>query len=315
MDDLNTFLTTLYVLVDDYIKSLPPSRALPGPAPALSRSEAVCLGLVSQWSRFRSERDFYRYATRCLRVYFPSLPHRTQFNRQQRTLDQVLAGFALWVAGQLGPGGPYEAVDGTAARTRDLKRRGHGWLVGVANVGHSGRLGWYCGFHVLAAATPAGVLTGWAFAPASIKDTTLLEQFVAARWVQPAGLPSVGQPAAVCYLGDRGFDGRHYHARLRELYGAVVVAPPRRKANSSADADQPQAWSKALYRQHAGWRQIIETVFGKLQHVFRLDTDRAHELSGFACRLAAKVAMHNAAILLNRLAGRPGLAFADLLPW
>lgn len=314
MDDLDAFLTTLYVIVDDFLKTCPPPRRTPGPPPALSRSEAVCLALLGQWARFRSERDFYRFAERRLRPYFPGLPARTQFNRQARHLDQDLTALALWLATELGPGGAYEAVDTTAAPTRNLKRRGHGWLVGVASVGLSKRLGWYTGFHVIAAATPTGVVTGWAFAAANTCDVTLLEQFVAARLSQPAQLPSVGQ-AAACYLGDRGFDGRHYHARLLELYGVTVIAPPRRQGTSTEAADQPQLWTKEQYRQQAGWRQIIETVFGKLHQAFRLDTERPHELSGFRSRLAAKVAMHNAAVYLNRAMGRPALAFADLLPW
>ena len=41
----------------------------------------VTLVIFSRWSRFTSERDFYRYAMRHLRDAFPTLPHRSQFNR------------------------------------------------------------------------------------------------------------------------------------------------------------------------------------------------------------------------------------------
>src|SRR4051794_41243714 len=90
--DPDTFLTTLYVLVDECCEALPADRRR-GPAPALARSEAVTLALYGQWGRFASERDFYRYADRRLRGAFPRLPHRTQLNRQiRREHDAIVAG-------------------------------------------------------------------------------------------------------------------------------------------------------------------------------------------------------------------------------
>jgi hypothetical protein len=68
-------------------------------------------------------------------------------------------------------------------------------------------------------------------------------------------------------------------------------------------------------RQLRSIRQIIESVNGKLVRYCRLDQDRPHALDGFAARLAAKIALHNACCWLNRQLGRPTLAFADLLGW
>jgi len=62
-------------------------------------------------------------------------------------------------------------------------------------------------------------------------------------------------------------------------------------------------------------RQIVETVYDKLQNTFRLGRERPHDLSGFQARLAAKVALHNFCIWLNQQLGRERLAFADLLDW
>jgi hypothetical protein len=79
MADLETFLIEVYVMVDDEVPRLEagaPPR--PGPAPALSLSEAVTLAVLSQLQRFRSGRDFYRFAEARLRPLFPRLPHRTQ---------------------------------------------------------------------------------------------------------------------------------------------------------------------------------------------------------------------------------------------
>jgi hypothetical protein len=43
--------------------------------------------------------------------------------------------------------------------------------------------------------------------------------------------------------------------------------------------------------------------------------ERPHTLEGFAARLAARVALHNWCIRINREPGRPDLAFADLVAW
>lgn len=68
MLDVDTFLTTLYVLVDECDKTvLSPDPPTPGPASALSRSEALTLAIFGQWGCFASERAFYRYAERHLR--------------------------------------------------------------------------------------------------------------------------------------------------------------------------------------------------------------------------------------------------------
>ena len=82
MRDVDTFITILYVMVDDCCQSQKDIAVChPGPQAALSRSEVVRLALFGQWAQFPSERAFYRYADRNLRAAFPTLPDRSQFNR------------------------------------------------------------------------------------------------------------------------------------------------------------------------------------------------------------------------------------------
>jgi hypothetical protein len=95
MVDVDTFLTTLYVMVDDFCKLSLPADLHPGPQAALSRSEVVTLALFGQWQGFGSERGFYRYAQRHLRAAFPSLPTREQYNRQIRRQHAALVAFFI----------------------------------------------------------------------------------------------------------------------------------------------------------------------------------------------------------------------------
>jgi hypothetical protein len=97
MLDVDTFLTTLCVMVDDFCQCLLPKRR-PGPEASLSNGKVVTLALFARWSRFSSERDFYRYATIRLRDAFPTLPDRSQFNRLVRHHLDLIEAVALHLA-------------------------------------------------------------------------------------------------------------------------------------------------------------------------------------------------------------------------
>src|SRR6266516_3215609 len=145
MKDIETFLTTLYVMVDDFCKATWPLEVThPGPRACLSCSEVVTLAVFGQWSQFPSERAFYRSAQRHLRWAFPSLPAREQFNRLMREYREVIVTFGLWLVQLMQAQDCLsELLDRSGMATRDAKRRGAGWLPGQADIGWSTRLGWY----------------------------------------------------------------------------------------------------------------------------------------------------------------------------
>lgn len=308
MVDVDTFLTTLYVMIDDFCTDHYPADTHPGPSPALSRSEVLTLAIFGQWQCFGSERGFYRYARRHLRPAFPGLPTRGQFNRHLRHHYEALVACMLHVGQRLAAQHcPYEALDSSGVPTRDAKRRGRGWLPGLADIGWSNRLGWYEGIHLMLAVNPVGVITGFACAPGSTKDQPMADSFLALRHTPSPALPSVGAPALGPYVVDKGFEGQERHARWHEVYGARVICPPKRNSR--------HPWSKAQRRWLATVRQVVETVYDKLYHTFRLDRERPHALGGFHARVAAKMALHNFCIWFNEQLGRPRLAFAALIDW
>ena len=97
MIDVDTFLTTLYVMVDDFCKTSLPPEPHPGPPAALSRSEVVTWALFGPWQGFGSARGFSRSAQRQLRAAFPSLPARKQDKRQVRRQHTALVAFFLYL--------------------------------------------------------------------------------------------------------------------------------------------------------------------------------------------------------------------------
>lgn len=266
MLDADTFLTALYVIADD--KARPQERRRPGPDASLSPSEVLTLAVFARFSRFASERDFYRYAYARLRQAFPTLPDRSQLNRLVRSHAGLIEEFALHLARTTGAGEcPYEALDSAAMVVRDAKRRGVGWLAGYADIGWSNRLGWYEGFKLLIAVSPKGVISGFGFASASTAEQPLAETFFGSRAYPNPRLASVGLAASGCYVADKGFEGAENHRRWLERYGARVVHPPQRKGRR-------RGWPKRLRRWVAGLRQIIESVYDKLLGAFGLHRER-----------------------------------------
>ena len=306
MSDPDTFLTALYVAVDEILAGTAPGPH-PGPHAGLSPSEVVTLAVFSQWARFRSERDFYRYAAHHLRPAFPRLPSRSQLNRLIRRHEAALLHVGQRLATWLGPAA-YEILDGTGVPVRNRQRRGAGWMPDRVALGYSTRLGWYKGFRLLLGVTPRGAITGYGVGPANTNDRQLAESFLALRQTPDATLPSIGPPVpSGVYVADSGFSGKDLERRYHDVYGATVVCPPQPNAR--------RAWSPQWRHWLAHHRQIIETVIDRLQTTFRLAQDRPHTFAGFDARLAAKVALHNFCLWVNSQLGQPLLTIANVLGW
>jgi hypothetical protein len=308
MLDPETFLVELYVLADTFDKTaLSPERPQ-GRPPALARSEVVTLALFSQWACFASERAFYRWAERHLRPLFPTLPARPQFNRLLRRHGAAITAFALHLGQTLAASDcRFEILDGTGVATRNAKRRGAGWLFGLADIGKCARLGWFEGMRLLLSLSRHGAVTGWGSGSASTNDRTLAEAFFALRTAETPALPSVGQPVSDCYIADMGFSGAQRQAQWARDFAAVVICPPQ--------TGSKRAWPKPLKRWLAGLRQVIETVNDRLLTTFRLEHERPHTLDGWQARLAAKIGLHNVCLWLNHTFGQPQLAIAELIDW
>ena len=307
MVDVDTFLTILYVMVDDFCQSRAQKEQHPGPDASLSPSEVITLAIFARWARFTSERDFYRYASARLIGAFPSLPDRSQFNRLVRHSLGLIEEIALHLADMMETQRcPYQALDSSAMPVRDAKRRGEGWLAGRADIGWSNSLGWYEGFRLLVATDPTGVVTGFGFCAASVADQQVAESFFAVRHRPNPRLLSVGSAFSGAYVADKGFEGEDNHRRWQESYGVRIIHPPKRNSLK-------RNWPKHLRKWVASIRQIIESVYDKLFNTFGLWRERPHELEGLRARLAARVALHNFCIWLNEQLGRPRLAFAELL--
>jgi Transposase DDE domain len=294
--DLETLLVSLYVLVDNWLKAKqtsPHSRA--GRPVRFSDTEVLTLAILAQWPRWRSKRDFWRFADAHLRPYFPNLLSQGQLNRRIRALEpEFKASQKDLVTRLIEPSAAYHLLDTTLipAMVRVGACR-KGLFAGQATFGRSvSKTEWVYGFKVALCVTPQGVVTAFGLAPANCDE-------------RPIGEFLVSSDDHGALLADKGFSSVKWERRWLEEYGALVVATPQQSAR--------RAWSQKACRWAAGKRQLIEGVINQLKDLFSLERHRAKTLGGLLTRLAAKVTAYTCGQCLNAQLGRPLRQLADLL--
>ena len=294
--DLDSFLVSLYVLVDDWWKLHRSSESPKIGRPALlSDPEVLTLAILAQWPRFRSERDFWRFASSHLRPYFPALCSQSQLNRRIRALEPELRLLQLAFARELAkPSAVYRVMDTTLVpaivRVRASRK---GLFCGQASFGRSAsKTEWVYGFKVALVVDPDGVITAFGLAPAASDERPIADALVASDRYG-------------AYLADKGFTGLEWERHWLESYGTLVASTPKN--------DSRRAWPKADRRWASGKRQIMEGVIGQLKDFFGLERHRTKTLGGLLTRLAAKVAAYTCAQRINCSLGRPLRHLADLL--
>lgn len=344
MDDaLDTFLTTVYCLVDDLYRTdcLPHKPRRPGHRPEMADSEVLTLALLAQWRLDRSERALVRYACQHWRGYFPRLLSQSAFNRRVRDLAGVLCRLGPAVAEQaaaiVGPA-PYTVLDGVPVPLlRRCRGRRHRCFADEAAIGRGGSdRDWYYGVKLLAALQPSGLCSGFVYGPASTEEHWLAEALFAWRQdpTQPPPGPSAlaerlgpahrlggqrrgptgpvrsaagaGSPTDRPYLADLGLRGRAWRRHWAEDEGAVVLL-------KTDYAPRPtRAAQRMAQRWFNGCRQRVETAFDWLQQRFGLWYPRARTAWGLCARLGAKIAAFNVAVSINHAWGRPSFQFISV---
>jgi len=245
--DLDSFLVSLYVLVDDWWQSghgRAPRR--PGRPALITDPEVITLAILAQWPRFRSERDFWRFASSHLREYFPNLCSQGQFNRRVRALQPELRALQRSLAEELSdPAAVCRVMDTTLlpaiVRVRASRK---GLFCGQATFGRSAsKTEWVYGFKVALVVDPGGVITAFGLATASSDERPIADALVASD-------------RHGAYLADKGFTGVQWERRWLEIYGALVAATPYN--------DSRRAWPKADRRWASFARQAPDHRRGDL---------------------------------------------------
>ena len=231
MLDLDFFLVSLYVLVDDWWKlehSSDVAESRPSGS-SLTDPEVITLAILAQWPRFRSERDFWRFAHAHLRPYFPNLCSQSQLNRRVRSVEPDLRDFQRAVARTLcGVSELYHVLDTTLipaiVRVRASRK---GLFAGQATFGRSAsKTEWVYGFKVALSVSPESVICAFGLAEAASDE-------------RPIGEYLIIEDSHETYLADKGFTGVQWERRWLDLYGALVAATPKDNSKRAWDENGP----------------------------------------------------------------------------
>ncbi len=295
---VETFLTALYTLVDDWYQAHAPQllAGKPGAKPLFSDSEVLALALAQHWLGFPTERAWLRRVRHEYLPLFPRLLSQSEFNRRARNLCWLLNRLRAWLLQQWGVrAAPYRLIDSTPIPVRHWRRAGR-WGR-QRSAWPDAQLGWcgakrqaFYGYRLLLLTTLDGVITDWVLVPGDANE-------------REASLDLLTEYRHLRVLGDKGFLDQACQAQLAELYDVHLFTPKR----ANQQQQNPKAWDQLMGRV----RRRIETLFAQGKAFFDLEQPRARSLWGLTSRLIAKLTGLTIAAWINQQQGRSVLALAD----
>lgn len=281
--DLDTLLTALYVLADDFL----PKRRGPGRRPRISDAEVVCLAVAQIFLDRPKERGFLRMAKRRLGHLFPYLPGQSGYNKRVRALAPEIARLVTHLA-WLSPSfcDRLRLLDSTpvpCAQSRETVKRSQ--LAGYGAYGYcAAHSRFFWGFRLYLLCAPDGMPIAFELAPANAP-----EREVAATMLERALHP--GQTV----IADKGFAGDEFE-QLVASRGCQLLRPDRR--------DEP-----ARHGSLGGVRQWIESIIHTGKNQLSIERHGARTLPGLIARIAQRLLALAAGCWHNWLQGTPGRHF------
>jgi len=322
--DIDTFVTQVYVLVDDWCKSQnrDAASARLGAPRKMDDSEVLTVAIVGQWRAgtcWDSERGVVRWMDTYGRGYFPHMLKRSAFNQRVKQLWGRLVQLQQDLAARIQVLQPakYELVDCVPvpaySNGQALREKSH--ALADSDKGKGGTQG------------------GFYDRLANIQDRWLMEALLAARHgtVRVSGPPpdlqtakanrpvtppqskfsppdTAGRTRPRAYIADKGFNGQRWLDHWQHTAQARVIAVP--PANSHLYKSR---WPKRRRRALASIRQVVETVFSALCQMAALKRLRARSPLGRLTRLALALTTFNLGLYLNYCSHRRPFTLLTLI--
>ena len=290
--DLNTFIVSVFCLIDDRIKDLGRLRGR-GPTPTLCDSEVLTIEVVGEFLGMDEDTELFAYFRRHYAHFFPNLRrvHRTTFTRQAANLWKLKE--ILWQ--ELLAESPHDPTFALCdsmplpvclfARAYRCRR-----FNGEAAFGKDTLLKQtFYGFRVHMRVCWPGLISRISVAPANAHELSVV--------------PEIVEGTSGLIVGDRNYHSPKTTEELAEM-GIELLAP-----YSSKKRDPAPQRSALLSR----FRYRIDTVFSQLTGRYSIKRVWARDLWHLTSRLLRKVLSHTVAFLLNHRSGNPPLQLAKLL--
>lgn len=280
--DLDTLLTALYLLADDFLPRRDPSR--PGRRPLIADAEVICLAVAQVLLECPKERRFIRFAKRRLGHLFPCLPGQSGYNKRVRELAPQI----VWLAGHLARLSPswcdqlrlLDATPVACGQSRQTVKRSE--FAGHAAYGYcAAHSRHFWGFKLYLLAAADGIPIAFELAPANVP-----EREVVAEMLEAVALDGY------TVIGDKGLSGAAIEALVAGLGGAFL-RPDRR--------DEAPRFGNL-----GGMRQWIEAIFDQLKDQLSLERHDAHTMPGLRARIAQRLLALGACVWHNWEIGEPG---------
>ena len=281
---LEEAITLLFCLMDDAYASLNPAADRYSTLKRLSDSEVLTLALFQQLRGVESERSFLRDTERFFSHLFPGVVGLapSSFHRRVRKLRRFLEPLRRGVVAELVGEPETLVVDSTllsVLHPRQVKQSA-GWgssSAGAAWVRWGSFSVYGVKLHILLCSTNRVPVSYELTSANNVADGKLARELL-----EEAGLLS-DEAGARRLFGDLAYRSEALEEALAET-GVLLVTERSRQG---------------------GKRQQVEIALSSLKRVFGIGETLASTLTGFAIRIAAKIAAYTYAFLINRWLGRP----------
>ena len=293
--DLDSFIITVFCLVDDATKEILQGRRLRqrGPNPTMADSEVLTMEVVGEYLGLSQDQAIYRYFRRHYSHFFPALKrvHRTTFVRQATNLWKLKERLWQHLLERITYDTDFALVDSFPipvcqfARAYRCRRFKDEAAFGKDTLARQT----FYGFRLHVRVCWPGVITRFAIAPANIHETVVVPDLTAGT----RGL----------LVGDRNY----WNPSLKEelLSNDIYLQAPFRNASRDPWPTRSALLSRIRYR--------IDTVFGQLVDRYQAKRVWAKDSWHFHSRLLRKVLSHTLTFLLNQGQGNTPLQLSRLV--
>jgi hypothetical protein len=275
-----------YVLVDTGYQALEKRYGgwrQSGPAPVLSDSEVITIGLIIDTFFGGNEALGLAFLRQYHRDLFPHLPSEGHFNERRTRLGPLIDQVRHWLTateGLLDPSDPVRLLDSAPVFVATYARASlNQTLVGEEYFGVAKSQGAHLfGLRLSLTTNDAQVVDEWMLAPAAPHDSTTM----------PAILED---QTDLLVLADGAYHNPTAEPVLQDKHHLEILAPPRR--------DSQHPWPKAFRQTVTRIRRRIETALSVLTTVFNIEHPHARSLAGIVVRISTRFLAYNLSFVMN----------------
>jgi hypothetical protein len=271
-------ITTWYVLIDDEYQSVTEQSRHKirsrGPAPLMSDSEVITVGLIIETFFQGHEEVGYAFVSQYLTDLFPYVLDLDRFNVRRRSLIAPMEAIRRNLRDQkLDSEDPVRLVDSAPVTLMTYTRGKRSQsAIGSEYFGVvTSKKAKFFGLRLHATVTVNQMIDNWMLAPASVHDVKALDTLV----LDARDLVLIGDKA----YNDEELEARLWHKRRIQLL-------PLRRQN------QKKQWSEPIRKIMGRIRHHVETVFSTLTTTFNIQRPRGRSLQGHVVRITSCVLAH-----------------------